>query len=49
MYAADEKVLCFHRQFLYEAKVLDLKLDKDDPEPNNRLKYKVHYKGWKNT
>ncbi|KAL1305134.1 hypothetical protein AAFC00_002059 [Neodothiora populina] len=44
----DEKVLCFHHELLYEAKVLDARpveaSDKKGP-----WQYKVHYKGWKNT
>ena len=47
-YAKDERVLCFHHELLYEAKVLDYK----HTEPNDKktpLLYRVHYKGWKNT
>lgn len=44
LYAKDERVLCFHLELLYEAKVLDSKA-KDD----KGYLYKVHYKGWKNT
>lgn len=45
-YAKDEKVLCFHMDMLYEAKIMDLQpLEK----PSDGFRYKVHYKGWKNT
>ena len=47
-YAKEEKVLCFHLELLYEAKILDSKL----ADPNDRkgpYQYLVHYKGWKNT
>jgi mortality factor 4-like protein 1 len=48
LYNKDDKVLCFHGEFLYEAKILDYKLS----EPNDKRSpyvYLVHYKGWKNT
>ncbi|KAF2768682.1 MRG-domain-containing protein [Teratosphaeria nubilosa] len=48
VYAKDEKVLCFHGELLYEAKVLDSKL-KDSSDKNGGHVYRVHYKGWKNT
>lgn len=44
----DEKVLCFHGAFLYEAKVLNLQQD-DPKDRKSPWKYFVHYKGWKNT
>lgn len=47
-YAKDEKVLCFHLELLYEAKVLDVKL-KDPNDKGDGFVYKIHYKGWKNT
>lgn len=47
-YAKDEKVLCFHLELLYEAKVLDSK-PKDPNDRKDGFVYKVHYKGWKNT
>jgi mortality factor 4-like protein 1 len=45
-YSKDEKVLCFHHDVLYEAKILDIQ-----PAPDNGegFQYKIHYKGWKNT
>jgi len=47
-YVKDEKVLCFHGESLYEAKILDT--ERIDPNDKKSLwKYKVHYKGWKNT
>lgn len=43
-YSKDEKVLCFHHEMLYEAKVIDIEqLDEGG------YRYKVHYKGWKST
>ncbi|MCJ1309062.1 Esa1p-associated factor [Agyrium rufum] len=47
-YEKDEKVLCFHHELLYEAKVLDSKLS-DESEKKGMPLYRVHYKGWKNT
>ncbi|KAK4988686.1 Esa1p-associated factor [Elasticomyces elasticus] len=47
-YAKDEKVLCFHHDLLYEAKVLELKLQ-DVNDRKGPYQYRVHYKGWKNT
>ncbi|POS85881.1 hypothetical protein EPUL_002864 [Erysiphe pulchra] len=41
----DERVLCFHHEILYEAKVLDVKPTDD----NLSWQYKIHYKGWKKT
>lgn len=48
VYEKDEKVLCFHGQFLYEAKILDL-APTDPKDKKSAYKYQVHYKGWKNT
>ncbi|SMQ46382.1 unnamed protein product [Zymoseptoria tritici ST99CH_1A5] len=48
MYGKDEKVLCFHGELLYEAKVLDSKI-KDPNDKKDGYVYRVHYKGWKNT
>ncbi|MCJ1280807.1 Esa1p-associated factor [Xylographa opegraphella] len=47
-YAKDERVLCFHHELLYEAKVLDFKLS-DPSDKKSQMLYRVHYKGWKNT
>jgi hypothetical protein len=44
-YAKDEKVLCFHHEMLYEAKILEVRPTKD----NQTWEYRIHYKGWKNT
>jgi mortality factor 4-like protein 1 len=41
----DKKVLCFHHDMLYEAKVLDYRATDD----NQSWLYRIHYKGWKNT
>ena len=48
MYGKDEKVLCFHHELLYEAKVLEAKI-KDPNDKKEGYMYRVHYKGWKNT
>jgi hypothetical protein len=48
VYQKDEKVLCFHHELLYEAKVLDSK-PSDPNDKKSPLHYRVHYKGWKNT
>lgn len=42
----DEKVLCFHMDMLYEAKIMDVQ---PGEKPGEGYRYKVHYKGWKNT
>ncbi|MCJ1340529.1 Esa1p-associated factor [Bachmanniomyces sp. S44760] len=47
-YSKDERVLCFHHELLYEAKVLDSKLS-DPMDKKSLVLYRVHYKGWKNT
>ncbi|KAL4979153.1 chromatin modification-related protein eaf3 [Aspergillus desertorum] len=47
-YQKDERVLCFHHEILYEAKILDVRhTDPDDRK--SPYEYLVHYKGWKNT
>lgn len=43
-FAKDERVLCFHHEMLYEAKVLDSRAT-----DSGSWQYKIHYKGWKNT
>lgn len=43
-YSKDEKVLCFHHEMLYEAKILEVQQGDDA-----MYQYKIHYKGWKNT
>lgn len=48
LYNKDDKVLCFHGEFLYEAKILDMKLS-DANDKKSPFLYLVHYKGWKNT
>ncbi|KAJ5273399.1 hypothetical protein N7478_008524 [Penicillium angulare] len=47
-YSTDEKVLCFHHEILYEAKILELR-HKDSSDKKSPFEYRVHYKGWKNT
>lgn len=42
-FSKDEKVLCFHMGMLYDAKVTETKME------DGAWKYKIHYKGWKNT
>ncbi|KAK3946438.1 chromatin modification-related protein eaf3 [Diplogelasinospora grovesii] len=44
-YSKDERVLCFHMDMLYEAKVLDVRSRED----GNGWQYKIHYKGWKSS
>ncbi|KAJ5823155.1 Chromo domain/shadow [Penicillium robsamsonii] len=48
MYSKDEKVLCFHHEILYDAKILDVR-HKDPTDKKSPFEYQVHYKGWKNT
>jgi mortality factor 4-like protein 1 len=43
----EERVLCFHGELLYEAKVLDVRPDPADKKAS--FQYKIHYKGWKST
>ncbi|KAF7534650.1 hypothetical protein G7Z17_g13335 [Cylindrodendrum hubeiense] len=45
-FSKDEKVLCFHMDMLYEAKIMDVQ---PGEKPSDGYRYKVHYKGWKNT
>ena len=47
-YEKDEKVLCFHHELLYEAKVMDVR-PVDASDKKSGWQYKVHYKGWKST
>lgn len=48
VFEKDEKILCFHGAFMYEAKILDLK-PVDPKDKKSAFTYLVHYKGWKNT
>ncbi|KIN02489.1 hypothetical protein OIDMADRAFT_159912 [Oidiodendron maius Zn] len=41
----EERVLCFHHDMLYEAKILDSR----PTENGQSFQYRIHYKGWKNT
>ncbi|KAK4146441.1 MRG-domain-containing protein [Dichotomopilus funicola] len=41
----DERVLCFHMEMLYEAKILDTM----PAESGEGWQYKIHYKGWKSS
>lgn len=44
-YSKDEKVLCFHGDLMYEAKIMEVKV-----EPGKKVEdaqYRIHYKGWK--
>lgn len=45
-FSKDEKVLCFHMDMLYEAKIMDVQ---PGEKPGDGYRFKVHYKGWKNT
>lgn len=42
-FSKDERVLCFHMEMLYEAKVLDVQ----QGDNGDGWLYKIHYKGWK--
>ncbi|SAL99306.1 hypothetical protein [Absidia glauca] len=44
-YSQDEKVLCYHGPLVYEAQILDRKVDLDSNDEAKPL-YKVHYQGW---
>ncbi|KAH7320091.1 MRG-domain-containing protein [Stachybotrys elegans] len=45
-FSKDERVLCFHMDMLYEAKIMDVQ---PGEKPGDGFRYKVHYKGWKKT
>jgi mortality factor 4-like protein 1 len=44
-FSKDERVLCFHMEMLYEAKILDVQAG----ENGEGFQYKIHYKGWKSS
>lgn len=44
-FSKDERVLCFHMEMLYEAKILDIQ----PAEDGDGWRYKIHYKGWKSS
>ncbi|KAK3344157.1 chromo domain-like protein [Lasiosphaeria hispida] len=44
-FSKDERVLCFHMEMLYEAKILDVQ----PGEGGEGWQYKIHYKGWKSS
>jgi mortality factor 4-like protein 1 len=48
-FSKDERVLCFHHEMLYEAKILDVKPEEDEKgaKQDGQWSYKIHYKGWK--
>jgi mortality factor 4-like protein 1 len=48
VFEKDEKVLCFHHDLLYEAKVLGVR-QTDPLDRKSAWQYLIHYKGWKNT
>ncbi|KAK0389815.1 hypothetical protein NLU13_3388 [Sarocladium strictum] len=48
LYSKDEKVLCFHGELLYEAKVMDVQSGEKSGN-GEAWEYKIHYKGWKKT
>lgn len=48
VFRKDEKVLCFHHELLYDAKIIDVRGTDEDGKKTG-FEYKVHYKGWKNT
>jgi hypothetical protein len=54
-FAKDEKILCFHGDLMYEAKITEIRSFSD---PNNTnvatikaddAQYRIHYKGWKSS
>ncbi|KAJ3120184.1 Mortality factor 4-like protein 2 [Nowakowskiella sp. JEL0407] len=47
-FAENERVLCYHHNMIYEAKVLKLELREGNENPDdNGPFYFIHYKGWK--
>jgi mortality factor 4-like protein 1 len=44
-FSKDERVLCFHMDMLYEAKILDVQ----PGDGGEGWQYKIHYKGWKSS
>ncbi|KAI5864434.1 MRG-domain-containing protein [Durotheca rogersii] len=44
-YTKDEKVLCFHGDLMYEAKIIEVSA-KPGQKPED-AQYRIHYKGWK--
>ncbi|KAI1389033.1 MRG-domain-containing protein [Hypoxylon trugodes] len=46
-YAKDERVLCFHGDLMYEAKILEVSVKSGQKAED--AQYRIHYKGWKNT
>ncbi|KAI1802584.1 chromo domain-like protein [Daldinia bambusicola] len=44
-FAKDEKVLCFHGDLMYEAKIMEVSV-KSGQKPED-AQYRIHYKGWK--
>ncbi|KAL7624163.1 Esa1p-associated factor [Parahypoxylon ruwenzoriense] len=44
-YAKDERVLCFHGDLMYEAKIIEVSV-KPGQKPED-AQYRIHYKGWK--
>ncbi|KAI1780864.1 MRG-domain-containing protein [Hypoxylon cercidicola] len=44
-YAKDERVLCFHGDLMYEAKIIEVTV-KSGQKPED-AQYRIHYKGWK--
>ena len=51
-YIENQKILCYHGDFLYEAKIL--KVDRNNPkdvvdDPHSSVNYFIHYNGWNKT
>ncbi|KAI1471079.1 MRG-domain-containing protein [Daldinia caldariorum] len=44
-FSKDEKVLCFHGDLMYEAKIMEVSV-KSGQKPED-AQYRIHYKGWK--
>ncbi|KAI1341719.1 MRG-domain-containing protein [Xylariaceae sp. FL0016] len=44
-FSKDEKVLCFHGDLMYEAKIMEVKVEAGKKAED--AQYRIHYKGWK--
>ncbi|KAI0484398.1 MRG-domain-containing protein [Xylariaceae sp. FL0804] len=44
-YSKDEKVLSFHGDLMYDAKIMDVKVEPG--KKADEAQYRIHYKGWK--
>ncbi|KAI1822379.1 MRG-domain-containing protein [Xylaria intraflava] len=46
-YSKDERVLCFHGDLMYEAKIIEVKIEQGKKAED--AQYRIHYKGWKSS